>query len=169
MVLIKIEGADQYLAMQFSKVVEPKLSKELGINEDEINFICPETFFVHNGQEQTSFHVLLTISLPLELKNHEHSISNILFKELKNLSVHSHIIFSYFDSKEEFDSIDNEYPLYLTETNMVNINNESEDNNNTEEPYMGNVFEDVDSYVKAHPDISEDQATDEFYKSKTNK
>lgn len=165
MIFITIEGADQYLAMEFSKDIEPKIIKALNIKENEINFICPESFFVHNGQEQTSFHALITIKLPTKFKDRQQELISIISKDIKSLSVHSHFLFIYFDEENEYDNIDNEYPLYLSEDNMVKVNDE-EENKEDEEPYTGNIFEELDNFVASHPEMSKEEATEEFYKQK---
>lgn len=167
MVFIRIDGADQYLAMEFSQVVEPKIVEELKIKEDDIAFICPECFFVHKGQEQTSFHTLLTVKIPTKYKSHEKKLAEILFKELNNLTVHSHILFEYFDEKEEYDQINGDYPTYMDSTNMVKAEQEEdEETTDAQQPYMGNVFEELDNFVAKHPEMTKDQATEEFYKEK---
>lgn len=174
MVYVKIIGADQYLAMEFSSTVERKLAVTLGIDRNDIAFICPEAFFVHSGQEQTSFHVLVEILMPKDCQPKEKAVADLLMESLKDLSVHSHLIFTYFDKASEYDNIDADYPQYMNASNMVKAETakEAEDEENQEEeeeseaPYMGNVFQELDDFVAAHPEMSKNQATLEFYRRK---
>ncbi len=169
MVFIKIEGADQVIAMEFSNSVQRSLAKRLGIKEEELVFVTPESFFVHGGQEQTSFHVLVEVLLPKDLKPKEKDVVELLQRRLHEIAIHSHIVFTYFDSESEYDEIDHDYPDYMDNTNMVKAETEQDDQDEEgaePEPYMGNVFQELDDFVAAHPELSKDQATIEYYKEK---
>lgn len=176
MVFIKLYGADQVIGMQVSDQIESYLRKRVEI-PDPISFICTESFLVHGGQEQTSFRVLCEVVAPSDLQGQREDIARVLSEALRNLSVHSHIIFTWFDRSDEFEFIDHDYPDYLTPDNMVRIASDGEEEGDEDdeggsedgciaagkEPYFGNVFQDLDDFVKAHPEMSEDEATLAFY------
>lgn len=170
MVFIKIEGADQVIAMEFSGAVQKKLAGVLGIDEGAIAFLCPESFFVHGGQEQTSFRVLVEVMMPKELQAKEAPAAALLAKKLHDIAVHSHVVFTYFDKAHEYDEIDHDYPDYMDSTNMVKAaaedEPEDEDGEQSPAPYMGNVFSELDGFVASHPEMSKDRATIEYYKQK---
>lgn len=62
----------------------------------------------------------------------------------------------------------------MTEENMVKVDSnenvvETNEDDSTIEPYMGNIFEDLDNFIASHPEMSKDEATLEYYKQKKNK
>lgn len=174
MVFIKLYGADQFPAMDYCHVIEAALEKKVNLGTD-IAFICPDSFFVHKGQEQTSFHVLCEVLAPRSLKSKESAIAGILSESLKQLSVHSHIVFSYFDYEK--DNIDKDYPVYLTKDNMVKVDSGEEEGEEGEDSeneggtdiFYGNAFSELDDYVAAHPEMTKDEATLKYYSEKKHK
>lgn len=174
MVFVKFEGADQYIASDFSHDINRKLQKIYGIKENELNFLMEDSFFVHDGQEQTSFQVLVEILAPEELMSKEKELEKFLAKELNNLAIHSHIIFTYFSSSHAYDEINSDYPEYMTPDNMVKASNEEEQKDEESEEegleendlFTGNIFQELDDFVAAHPEMTKDEATIEYYKRK---
>lgn len=175
MVFVKFEGADQYIATDFSLDIQSKLTKLYGIKENELNFLMEDSFFVHHGQEQTSFQVLVEILAPEELMEKEKEVEKFLAKELNNLAIHSHILFRYFPSSHAYDEINPDYPEYMTPDNMVKAESgqEQEDEEREEEGlpvksdlFTGNIFQELDDFVAAHPEMGKDEATIEYYKRK---
>ena len=173
MVFIKILGADQFIALQNVTLIEQAIRQHLDL-KDEINFICPDSYFVHGDQEQTSFQCLVEVLAPAPLKAHRAEMIQGITEGLKNLTVHGHIIFSWFDPEDEIDIIDSDYPDYMTPDNMVKtIDSEPEptsddsaaqvDDSNI---YTGNIFQELDDFVAAHPEMNKDQATLAYYESK---
>lgn len=177
MIFVKIEGTDQYLAADYSKDIEGKLVKLYGIPEQDINFIISGSLFTHKGQEQTSFQVVCEIVAPEKFEVKEKEVEKYLAESLQNIAIHSHILFTYFKENHYYDETNPEYPLYMTEENMVkaetedeyNEEKESEDDNGSDLDdgiYMGNVFQELDDFVASHPEMSKDEATLLYYKNK---
>lgn len=169
MIFIKMTGADQVLSIEISSGLEKAL-KKAGI-KDDIAFICPNSFFVHAGQEQTSYHLLVEVLLDKKNTGLEDTIAEVLSKRLSDLSVHSHIIFQLFENEKDY--VNKDYPEYLTADNMVHIDQGEDENEDEEEEtdsqdiYYGNAFEELDRYVKDHPEMTKDEATVSYYANKT--
>ena len=176
MIFIKLYGADQYIGMENSEKIENYLRKECDI-KDDICFICTSSYLVHAGQEQTSFQALCEVLAPVDLKPLRDKISKGLIKGLKEVTVHSHIAFRWFDREDMVDCIDHDYPDYMTKDNMVQAQNpdESQEPQEEEDPsedsenpniYFGNIFQELDDFVAAHPEMSKDEATLAYYDQK---
>ena len=175
MIFIKIEGADPYIATDFTRDIEDDLVKLYGnLPSEDLNFIIENSLFIHEGQEQTSFQVFVKVLSPKSYEEKEKVIENFLALQLKNIAIHSHIIFEYYYESNAYDESDVNYPLYMTEENMVKVDGnenvvETNEDDSTIEPYMGNIFEDLDNFIASHPEMSKDEATLEYYKQKKNK
>lgn len=173
MIFIKIEGADPYIASDFTADIWEDLARKFNTNENNILFKVENSLLVHKGQEQTSFVVLVEVEAPSSFKPVEKEVEKFLAEKLKNLAVHSHILFKYFEESSHYDETDESYPLYLTADNMVKAmeedeatSSDEEDEATVEEPYMGNVFKELDDFVASHPEMSQEEATIEYYKRK---
>lgn len=169
MVFVKIFGADPYVASDVTKEAVEGIAKRYGIDREELNFVMLESLFVHEGQEQTSFQVLAEVLAPKSLQKKEQEVERFLAEKLKNLAVHSHILFTYFDPKSEYDETDGEYPPYLSPDNMVKAEEQIEEQEGgapIEDLFTGNVFQELDEFVASHPEMGKDEATLEFYERK---
>lgn len=173
MIFIKIEGADQYIASEFSGDIWEDLAKVFNTSQDKILFTVENSLLVHKGQEQTNFVALVEVLAPSKFKAVEKEAEKFLAEKMKNLAVHTHIIFTYYEEESHYDETDENYPLYLAADNMVKAESdepvedeEYDDDEVVEEPYMGNIFQELDEYVAAHPEMSQEEATIEYYKSK---
>lgn len=117
MVTIKFLGQDIYLIADFTKKIHKDLVNLLEIEDKDLNFIAAESFFIHDGQEQTSYYINCEIDASNKYKNLMPNVIKYLQKKLKEIAINSLIRVKYFD--EEHLSIDDDYPLYLTPANMV--------------------------------------------------
>ena len=65
MIFIKIEGADPYIATDFTRDIEDDLVKLYGnLPSEDLNFIIENSLFIHEGQDQTSFQVFVKVLSP---------------------------------------------------------------------------------------------------------
>lgn len=86
MIFIKIEGADPYIATDFTRDIEDDLVKLYGnLPSEDLNFIIENSLFIHEGQEQTSFQVFVKVLSPKSYEEKEKVIEYFLALQLKTL------------------------------------------------------------------------------------
>lgn len=147
MINILISGMDIYFAGELDKLVHKKVASIYRISEDDLLLTANDSFVYHNGVEQTSFQLLIKVEAPQEFKKHQEEIQEYLLEATKQYAVHSTIYFVYYDGENCYKRIDPEYPLFLTENNVVEIDEDVDEE--IEELYEGDIFEEV---AKAHLD-----------------
>lgn len=173
MIFIKIFGADISNINYHAKRMEKGIKTALNLDEP-ISIIANETLFIHEGQEQTSFNLLCEILAPSDLKPQKEKIAQAIGASLKWVTVHSRLVFQWFDRSDSFDFIDRECPEYLKPGNMVTADDrygderqdEDGEGDDPDDVYLGNVFEDLDKFVADHPEMSPEEATLAFYATK---
>lgn len=144
MINILLKGVDEFLGSEVEKTIVPKVAKLLKINEDEIFVTCLHSMIYHQGVDQTSFHMIVTFEMTNEYQKYELELVKLILELSKNFSVHAHVNFTYF-SKGFYSRIDNNYPLFVTENNQVNIENESDEDDDI---YLGDIFADFNKNEK---------------------
>ncbi len=166
MIIVSLLGMDNYEAIETTKKLHKKLVEAYNISEEELEFFAPESFIIHNGIEQTNFRLNIKVEAPREYENKEKEISAIIFDALKDIAVHLRVLFSYFERKNEYLKLDDSYPAYMTDNNTVKVDDheEKEETQNFEEeyeePYMGDIIEEFDNFVKANPDATNKEVYD---------
>ena len=142
MINIVLKGVDEFLGADVEKVLLPKVAKVLQVSMDEVLLTCMHSMIYHGGLDQTSFHMIVTFEMEEKYRKFEKELIKCVFEVSKNFSVHSHVNFLYLTPTSSY--IDEEYPLYVTESNRVII----EDDENEEEVYTGNMFSNFEEQLK---------------------
>lgn len=164
MIFIKLFGMDSYEAIRYTKMLQTKLANLYDVSENEIEFYAADGFIIHNGFEQTNFRLNVEIEAPEQFEDLENEVKDTICDCLReeNVAVHFHFIFNYFDPIHEYLLNDDSYPLYMTDKNTIKAESEEEvdtssDNDDEEEydePYMGDIIGEFDEYVKNHPNAT---------------
>lgn len=139
MITISILGLDQYVIGHYSKDHSENLAKLYETDLDNINFYAPYCYVFHNGVEQTSWNTIVRIHAPKEYERIEEQVNSYIVNTLKEFSINLQIEFFYYDKHHHHDYINDAYPRFLKEDNIVNVENESLEEG--EELYEGNIFE----------------------------
>lgn len=168
MIIISLLGMDHYNAIDVTKKLHQGLVEIYGCEDDELLFYAPQSFLIHNGVEQTSFILHIDVDAPETYISKEEEVRDFLSESLTDIAIHFHFNFRYFAPEHEHLVANEDYPLYMTEDNMVKASVQDDDDFDTddnfdeeyEEPYMDEIMEEFDTYLQAHPDIS----IDEVYK-----
>ncbi len=153
MITITILGIDPFLLRQISKYATPKLADIYECKKDDIDFYAPEGILVHDGVEQNTWNLLVRVHAPLKVKVMEEDAVKIIHQYIKDTCVNMSIEFYYFsqDNRYEFNSTD--HPRFMTEDNTIVEDEETFEQEEGEEPYLGDIFEEL------HKD-SDDNSTD---------
>ncbi len=161
MIIVSLLGTDPYNAIDYTKRIHKGLTEIYGIDSNDLEFFAPASFIIHDGMEQTSYHLNVRIEAPYDLQDREEAAVNYLKDAFKDLAIHVRILFSYFDSEHEHVFFDSDYPAFMTESNVVKADShheeaeEEEDFAEEEEPYMGDIIGEFDAYVREHPDATD--------------
>ena len=89
-----------------------------------------------------------------------------MLKTFSEFSIHVQVVFSYYEEENAYEKINEEYPRYITESNVVSTDSDCEeeeedengeanprdrsdlDINNPDDIYLGNVFEGFEEKLK---------------------
>jgi len=148
MITITILGIDPYLVRQVSKNVTKKLANLYECDADQIDFFAPEGLVVHDGVEQNTWNFIVRVYAPLKVKVLENEASEIIYKYLKDACVNMTIEFYYFSQDNFHQYISPNHPRFMTEENSVTEDEEVFEQEEGEEPYLGDIFEGFDEKVK---------------------
>ncbi|NCA97287.1 MAG: hypothetical protein EOM77_03800 [Bacteroidia bacterium] len=146
MITITIIGLDQYAIGTYSQLHTKKLADLFEVKSDELFFYAPNSFFYHEGVDQTSWNTLVRVHAPRQVEILENKITTYLLSTLIEFGINITIEFFYFDMKNSHTHINNQYPRFITEQNNVVIDDEHEEEE--EEIYEGNVFADIEEKTK---------------------
>ena len=74
----------------------------------------------------------------------EDKASMYLLKTLGEFSIHVRVVFSYFHSHHEHEFVNKDYPRFIKDDNLVNVEESEED----EELFEGNIFEGIEKQLE---------------------
>ena len=149
MVTISIYGLDQYVVGHYSKEHTANLASLFEVDEKDIVFYAPNAYVFHNGVEQTSWNTIVKVNAPEQCEKLEDKVANYITKTLKEFSIHLVIEFYYYHKHHRYEYVNKEYPRYISEENVVNV--EDEEYQEGDEIYEGNMFEGFEEkYEEAH-------------------
>ena len=149
MVTISIYGLDQYVVGHYSKEHSANIASLLEVEDDDLVFYSPNAYVFHNGVEQTSWNTIVKVNAPEECEKLEDKVANYIIKTLKEFSIHLVVEFTYYHKHHRYEFVNKEYPRYISEENVVNV--EDEEYQEGEEIYDGKMFEGFDEkYEETH-------------------
>lgn len=150
MINIFIYGLDQFVVGDISVELTEILARTYEVEEDEINFIAPNSMVFHKGVEQTSWRVVIEVEAPDQFAFMQMEVKEILQHYISQVAVHLEILFRYYQKRDHYEHINPEYPLYMTEniTNNHLAEGESYDDDEElsegdgdDEIYTGDMFD----------------------------
>ena len=155
MITISILGLDQFVVGRYSREHTENLAQAFECEEDEINFYAPYSMIFHKGVEQTSWNILVIVRCDERYEPHAEVIGQYLLQTLKDFAIHIEIQFDYIHEHDAFKLINDDYPLYLTESNVVHVGHDEDEDEcecedeDDEEVYLGDVFEGMEEKLDA--------------------
>ena len=144
MISITVYGLDAYIIGHYSKDHTANLAQLFETKEENIVFIVSDEYVFHNGVEQTSWQTLVKISAPEKYEPLEDKVATYLLKTLTQFSVHVQIVFDYFHGHHEHTFVNKDYPRFIKEDNVVNV----EESDDDDELYEGNIFEGMEKKLE---------------------
>lgn len=153
MVTISIYGLDQYTVGHYSKIHTKNLANLLEVSEDNVSFYAPDAYVFHNGVEQTSWNAIVKVNAPEACEANENKVAKYLIETLKEFSINLQVEFYYYHSHHHYEHINKEYPRFIKENNVVNV--EEEEYSEEDELYEGNIFENFEEKLKEAANLKE--------------
>ena len=147
MVTVNIYGLDQFLVGEISSKMSKDFAKIYEMDVDEIHFIATNNMLFHNGEEQTSWRVIVEVNAPMKVEVLQEQAASILFHYLKEVAIHVEILFKYYSSDHYVKSLNDEYPLFLEDKNIVNFEEtyteDMEEGEGEDEIFTGDIFDSI--------------------------
>jgi len=169
MITISVLGLDQYVVGHYSKDNTENLAQLFECDEDDVSFYAPNAMMFHKGVEQTSWNTLVIIRAPEKYAAVESKVSEYLLKTIGEFSINVELEFAYFEEEHHYEKINDDYPRFIAEDNVVSTEEDPEYNGNDDDDdegpdprdhaeldpndpnqiYLGNALENLDEKIAA--------------------
>ena len=143
MITIRIYGLDSYAVGHYSKDHTENLAQLFETKEENICFVASDEYVFHKGVEQTSWQALVTVIAPEKYEPLEDKVAMYLLKTLTEFSIHVQLVFEYFHGHHEHEFTNKDYPRFIRDENLVNVEEDDDD-----ELYEGNIFEGMEKKLE---------------------
>ena len=147
MVTINIYGLDQFVVGELSQRISKDIAKIYEMDQDEIHFISSNNMVFHNGEEQTSWRVFIEVNAPKKVEVLQDQICSLLTHYVSEVAIHLEIIFKYYSVGHYYKHLNPDYPLFLEDKNIVNMeetySEEMEEGEGDDEIFTGDIFESI--------------------------
>jgi len=161
MFIINFYGLDMFLVGEFNEKVHSKIAKLYQIPDEDLIFSASDSYVFYKGHEQTSFNLLIKVDCPVKYKQFEEKVKKYLLEESKNYSVHTRLLFAYYQEGNYYERIDTNYPEYVSTSTEATFDEDSYDQDkeySEDEIYLGNVFEETGNVDDEEEDKDEGPA-----------
>ncbi len=136
---IEIFGLDKYVVATLSEQLHLPIIKLTKVNENNLFFSVFESMIFHQGVDQNAWHTIIRIFLVETDMKYQEELKSLFIEALKDQTIHLHFEF-YPQSKQNIHHVIREdYPLFVSESNEVKIEEELTPSN--QDIFHGNVFE----------------------------
>jgi hypothetical protein len=149
---IEIFGLDKYVVATLSEQLHLPLIKLTKVNENDLFFSVFESMIFHRGVDQNAWHTIIRIFLVDADMKYQEEMKELFIDALKDQTIHLHFEF-YPQLKQNVQHvIRGDYPLFVSESNEVKIEEEMQPLN--QEIFHGNVFEGKEKDLETIPEPS---------------
>jgi hypothetical protein len=143
MITISILGLDQYIVGRLSRDLTSNIAKLYELDEDQVVFVAPSNMIFHKGVEQTSWNVIVKVNAPMKVQVLQDEMANLLSIGLKDVSINLVVEFNYYSSDNRYEKVNKEYPRYIGDDNLTDLDITFEEDVEPEDIYDGDVFEEL--------------------------
>lgn len=168
MVIIHFYGLDMFLVGELNEKIHSKVAKVFNVDEEDVIFSASDSFVYFKGHEQTSFNLVIKVESPVKYKQFEKEVASLLLEETKDFSVHTRLLFNYYQENNYYERLNDNYPEYIVSDVEATIDEPEYDEDkeyNDEDIYLGNVFEDMNFKEEEENEKSEKPFTlNDFFK-----
>lgn len=146
MITLTVYGLDPFVVGRLSQEMTSNLAQLYEVSEDEINFIAPTNMVFHKGVDQTSWNTLIRVNLPKKLLVLQDQAADIIMQMVQGPTINVAVEFYYYSQDNRYEKLNNEYPRFITDDNLVDVENYDEsvyvEGEGEDEVYTGDIFED---------------------------
>ena len=149
MITLTVYGLDQFVVGRLSREMTSALADLYECDKEEILFIAPENMVFHNGVEQTSWNTIVRVDAPKKVAVLQEDVAKVIKSMIKGLTINVQIVFNYFSQDNFYEELNDDYPRYIENDNLVNIDMEEEYDEDIEEGegddqiFTGDIFEEL--------------------------
>lgn len=149
MIIVEMCGLDQFVVGNLSKELTPLVAKLYEVDENEVAFLSPQTMVFHKGVEQTSWNIIIKVEAPEQFARVQDKMADLLLHGIGEVAIHVNVVFSYYSADDFYKKVNDDYPLYITEANLVDLEEEDDEFDDDEEEdeediYTGDIFKGLD-------------------------
>lgn len=147
MIALTIYGLDQFVTGRLSREMTPALADIYECDQEEIIFIAPESMVFHNGVEQTSWNAVVKVDAPKKVAVLQDDVAKLIMSMVKGLSINVQVVFNYFSQDNFYETLNDDYPRYIEDENLVNLESERydediEEGEGDDQIFTGDIFKD---------------------------
>ncbi|MBE6141846.1 MAG: DUF1904 family protein [Erysipelotrichaceae bacterium] len=145
MITLTIYGLDQYIVGRLSREMTHNLADLYEVSEDDINFIAPNNMVFHNGVEQTSWNALIRVHLPKKVMVLQDDAAKLIMDMIQGPTINVAVEFYYYSEDNRYEKINEDYPRFITDDNLVDVDEDYEETQYIEgdgkdEVFTGDIF-----------------------------
>lgn len=148
MITIIFYGLDQFVVGRLSRELNKNVAKLYEVKEEEVNFVAPNDLVFHNGVEQTSWDLLIHVHAPRRTALVQDEVATFLLNAIGDVAIHKTVEFYYYEEANRYQKINDDYPRFITEENLVDTDAEYdedlEEGEEDDQIYTGDIFEGLD-------------------------
>jgi hypothetical protein len=169
MITVCVLGLDQFVVGHYSKEHTINIANLYETDESSVSFYAPNSMLFHNGVEQTSWNTIVLVRAPKKFAFAESKVAKYLIETMKDFTINLEVDFEYFDEGNHYEFLNSEYPRFITESNMVTIEDDAPegeedpdgpdprdradlDYNNPDELFLGDAFKELGKKLPGEED-----------------
>ena len=146
MISLTVYGLDQFVVGKLSREMTSALADLYECDREEILFIAPENMVFHNGVEQTSWNALVKVDAPKKVSILQEDAARLIMNMVKGPTIHVQVVFNYFSQDNFYENLNDDYPRYIENENLVNFDEDYDENieegEGDDQIFTGDIFKD---------------------------
>ena len=146
MISLTVYGLDQFVVGKLSREMTSALADLYECDKEEILFIAPENMVFHNGVEQTSWNALVKVDAPKKVSILQEDAARLIMNMVKGPTIHVQVVFNYFSQDNFYENLNDDYPRYIENENLVNFDEDYDENieegEGDDQIFTGDIFKD---------------------------
>lgn len=147
MINVTLKGIDIYLGGEFDRKIHAKLASLFEVPSVEIITTVSESLVYHQGVDQTTYQLVIKFELSKRYQPFEKQVAEFVLDASKDFSVHTLCYFVYIDEDHIYERIDEDYPRFMNEKNVVGYEDEEDEEKEEDvEVFTGNIFQNFDEH-----------------------
>jgi len=148
MITVTFYGLDQFVVGNLSRELTPLVAKLYEVSEDDVIFLAPQDMVFHKGTEQTSWNILVRVNAPKKVSVLQDQMAELMMHGIGEVAIHVAVEFYYYSQDDRYQKINDSYPRFLSDENLVSVDDEYPENleegEEEDQVYTGDIFEGFD-------------------------